>query len=125
MCAAYAQLQRSKDVSFSPGIVDIDGTRVIGKRKMEDKRVWTAEAKRAACAQKCPAARQPFKRPAKGTAVHPGRLFLMKHRQTNEQAACPLQRRVTKKGTWTARDDCGGAAGDAGEAVEPAAHRWF
>lgn len=88
--------------------VDSGGARVIGKRKVQGKRVWTAEAKRAARAQRRPAARKSLKRTAKGSAVHAGRFFLMKHPQTGQQAAFPLPRRINQ-----------------GKAVEPEAHCWF
>ena len=45
VCAASEQLERSKQMLLDPGVVDVDGTRTIGKKKIFDKRTFTAAAK--------------------------------------------------------------------------------
>ena len=97
VCAASEQLERSKQMLLDPGVVDVDGTRTIGKKKIFDKRTFTAAAKsRMGKVLKKPAAGQLKKKPA--SMMHGGHLLLLKHRTSDQQAVVPLPRRITAKG---------------------------
>ena len=97
VCAASQQLAKSKKRVMEAGMVDVDGTRTIGKKKIFDKRTFSAAAKsQGRKVQKKPAARTVRKKPA--SMMHGGRLLLLKHRTSGQQAVMPLPRRITAKG---------------------------